>query len=107
MTAGGPAGVAETHVSVLFFFGDKVYKIRKPVKYDFVDFSARSAREADCHRELQLNRRYAPDVYLGVYDIVAGSEPVEHALVMKRLPPERRLSTLALGGAVEAADVES
>jgi aminoglycoside phosphotransferase family enzyme/predicted kinase len=89
------AAVVETHVSVLFFLGDRVYKIRKPVKTPFLDFSTRELRLADCRREVQLNRRLAPDVYLGVHDIVdeAGS-PVDHMVVMRRLPADRRLATM-------------
>ena len=81
------AAVVETHISVLFFLGDRVYKVRKPVTTPFLDFSTRELRLADCRREVQLNRRLAPDVYLGVHDIVdeAGS-PVDHLVVMRRLP---------------------
>jgi len=98
----------ETHVSVLFFAGDRVYKLRKPVKFGFLDFSSRTAREADCHREVELNRRYAPDVYLGVYDLMDEGQPVDHLVVMRRLPEARRLATLAcehMVGPAELADV--
>ena len=89
-----PVRVAETHISVLLFFGDKVYKIHKPVHFDFLDFSDRAARAADCHREVELNRRLAPDVYLGVADIVMDGEPVDHMVVMRALPKERQLASL-------------
>jgi uncharacterized protein len=95
----------ETHVSVLFFSGDRVYKLRKPVKFGFLDFSSREAREADCHREVELNRRYAPDVYLGVYDLVDEGQPIDHLVVMKRLPEERRLATLSSEHKVGPADL--
>ena len=65
-----PVRVVETHISVLVFVGDRVYKLRKPVHFDFLDFTDRAVREADCQREIELNRRLAPDVYLGVADIV-------------------------------------
>jgi uncharacterized protein len=91
-----PADVRETHVSVLFFVGDRVYKLKKPVTLDFLDFSTRAAREAVCRRELELNRRLAPDVYLDVLDVVGSDgEPRDHLLVMRRMPDDRRLSTLA------------
>ena len=89
-----PVRVAETHISVLLFFGDKVYKIHKPVHFDFLDFRDRTARAADCHREVELNRRLAPDVYLGVADIVMNGEPVDHMVVMRALPEERQLASL-------------
>jgi aminoglycoside phosphotransferase family enzyme/predicted kinase len=90
-----PPRVAETHVSLLFFVGDRVYKLKKPVKLDFLDFSTRSRREAACRREVELNRRLAPDVYLGVSD-VSGTDgkPCDHLVVMRRMPDDRRLSTL-------------
>ncbi len=89
------AAVVETHISVLFFFGDRVYKVRKPVTTPFLDFSTRQRRLADCRAEVQLNRRLSPDVYLGVHDIVdeAGA-PVDHLVVMRRLPADRRLATM-------------
>ena len=98
------AAVVETHVSVLFFLGDRVYKLRKPVTTPFLDFSTRELRLADCRREVQLNRRLAPDVYLGVHDIVdeAGS-PVDHLVVMRRLPTDRRLATMIADPDFDAA----
>ena len=89
-----PVRVAETHISVLLFFGDKVYKIHKPVHFDFLDFRDRTARAADCRREVELNRRLAPDVYLGVADLVMDGEPVDHMVVMRALPQGRQLASL-------------
>ena len=89
-----PVRVVETHISVLVFFGDKVYKMHKPVHFDFLDFRDRSVRAADCHREVDLNRRLAPDVYLGVADLVMDGRPVEHMVVMRTLPEERQLASL-------------
>ena len=60
--------LVETHISTLFFVGDRVYKMKKPVSMGFLDFTTRVAREEACHREVELNRRLAPDVYLGVAD---------------------------------------
>ena len=91
--------VVETHISVLVFVGDRVYKLRKPVHFDFLDFTDRAIREADCRREVELNRRLAPDVYLGVADIVMDGEPIDHMVVMRALPDERRLATLVRSGA--------
>lgn len=94
-----PAEVRETHISVLFFLGDRVYKLRKPVRLDFLDFSTREARELDCRRELELNRRLAPDVYLEVLDVVdRDGRPRDHLLAMRRMPEERRLSRLVADG---------
>jgi aminoglycoside phosphotransferase family enzyme len=92
------AAVVETHISVLFFVGDRVFKLRKPVRFGFLDFTDRTTRKLDCERELELNRRLAPDVYLGVADLWLGGEPVDHMVVMRRLPEDRRLATLARNG---------
>jgi uncharacterized protein len=97
-----PVEVRETHISVLFFVGDRVYKLKKPVKLDFLDFSSREARERVCRRELELNRRLAPDVYLDVLDVVGSDgEPRDHLIAMRRMPADRRLSTLVEGGRAE------
>src|SRR5271166_4311130 len=80
-----PARVVETHISVLVFVGDKVYKLRKPVHFDFLDFTDRAVREADCRREVELNRRLAPDVYLGVADIEMDGVAIDHMVVMRSL----------------------
>ncbi len=93
------AKVIETHVSLLFFVGDRVYKLRKPVQYDFLDFRERETRLYDCHREVALNRRLAPDVYLGVADLMMEGEPIDHMVVMRRMPDGRRLAELARRGA--------
>jgi aminoglycoside phosphotransferase family enzyme/predicted kinase len=94
-----PASVTETHVSVLFFVGDRVYKLKKPVSAGFLDFSTRELRLADCQREVELNRRLAPDIYLGVADVRGpDGEPVDHLVVMRRLPAERRLAALVRSG---------
>jgi aminoglycoside phosphotransferase family enzyme len=97
--APSPAELRETHISLLVMFGDRVYKLKKPVRLDFVDLSTREARERICHREVELNRRIAPDVYLGVADVVGPDEQVcDHLVVMRRMPDDRRLSTLVGSG---------
>jgi aminoglycoside phosphotransferase family enzyme/predicted kinase len=89
-----PAGVAETHISTLFLVGDRVYKLRKPVQFGFLDFRQRDVRRLDCEREVALNRRLAPDVYLGVADVQFDGEPIDHMVVMRRMPESRRLAAL-------------
>lgn len=89
------AAVAETHSATVVFIGHRAYKVKKPVDLGFLDFTTRAARERACHREVQLNRRLAPDVYLGVDDVFGpDGEVCDHLVVMRRLPPERRLSHL-------------
>ncbi len=91
--------VRETHCAVVFFLGDRAYKVKKPVNLGFLDFTTAEARRAVCHRELELNRRLAPDVYLDVAELTDGSGvPREWILVMRRMPQDRRLSTLVENG---------
>jgi aminoglycoside phosphotransferase family enzyme/predicted kinase len=95
--------MAETHVSVVMFLGDRAYKVKKPVKTAFLDYSTRAAREAICHREVELNRRLAPDVYLGVIDLIGPDRnPCDHLVAMQRMPAERRLATLVRDGKATA-----
>lgn len=93
--------IVETHISTLVFVGDRVYKRKRPLRTGFVDFTTREARAAACREEVELNRRLAPDVYLGVAEVsldrLDGSgevEAVDDVVVMRRLPEDRRLSAL-------------
>lgn len=97
--------VVETHTAVLFFVGDHVYKLKKAVDLGFLDHRDRQARQATCQREVELNRRLAPDVYLGVIDLVdEAGELVDHLVDMRRLPEDRRLTRcLERGDDVEPA----
>jgi uncharacterized protein len=93
------AEVAETHSAVVYFAGDWAFKLKKPVKLEFLDFSTRPARAAGCERETELNRRFAPDVYLGVAEVRAPDGHVcDHLVVMRRMPANRRLATLIKAG---------
>ena len=90
--------MVETHVSTLFFAGDRVFKRKKAVDLGFLDFTTREAREEACHREVELNRRLAPDVYLGVADVSLDGVVCDHLVVMRRLPEARRLAALVRRG---------
>ncbi len=93
----------ETHISHLFFAGDLVYKIKKAVRFSFLDYSTLTKRRYFLHEELRLNRRLAPSVYLGVlpiskvargWQLGSDAHPVEYSLVMRRLPARRMLDFL-------------
>lgn len=89
------AAVRETHAGVVFLVGDRAYKMKKPVDLAFLDFRTLAARAESCRREVALNRRLAPDVYLGVADVLGTDGlPCEHLVVMRRMPDGRRLSGL-------------
>ena len=95
--------VKETHMSWVFLAGEYAYKLKKPVKYAFLDFSTLAAREADCREEIRLNRRLAPGIYLGTARLTreASGElaldgrgtTVEWLVKMRRLPAARMLDT--------------
>ena len=94
----GPAAVevVQTHMSCVFLTDRHAYKLKKPVRYDFLDFSTLEARRLDCEAELTLNRRLAHDVYLEVAPLTVepggglslrgGGEIVEWLVKMRRLP---------------------
>ena len=96
--------VIETHSSVVFLGEKVVYKLKKPVRFDFLDFSTAKKRHQACEQEVRLNRRLAPDVYLGSVPVTidaSGSltidgigQPVEWIVKMRRLPHERMLDAL-------------
>jgi aminoglycoside phosphotransferase family enzyme/predicted kinase len=91
---GAPASVFETHVSTIFFTADRAYKFLKPVNLGFLDFTDRATRLQAVEDEFSLNRRFAPDVYLGVADLGEEGGLGERAIIMRRLPHERRLAAL-------------
>jgi hypothetical protein len=98
--AGAFAATCETHAAVVFLVGDRTYKLKKPVDLGFLDFSTQEQRRAVCQREVALNRRLAPDVYLGVADVHGPDGALcDHLVVMRRMPPERRLASLIRSGA--------
>ncbi len=106
--AAGPlprAEVCETHTALVFFVGNRVYKLKKPVNLGFLDYSTVAARRAACEREVALNRRFAPDVYLGLGEFRSPDADLpEPLVVMRRMPAERRLSQLVREGvAVDGA----
>lgn len=102
------AAIVETHISVVVFVGDHAYKLKRPIRLPFVDLTELEERERLCRREVELNRRLAPDVYLGVGEVRDPDGSVcDHLVVMRRLPAARRLSRLVAEGdptAVAAVD---
>lgn len=96
--------VIETHLSWVLLAGDYAYKIKKPVKLAFVDFSDLTARRTYCEDELRLNHRLAPQIYLEVTPItgtldaplVGGDGPaLEYAVCMRRFDQDEIFSELA------------
>jgi aminoglycoside phosphotransferase family enzyme/predicted kinase len=107
--------VRQTHISVVFLAGAHVYKVKKPVHLDFLDFSTLDKRRHFCEEEVRLNRRLAPEVYVGVVPVVrtaggvrfeGAGEAVEWAVKMQRLPDAATLQERLRRGVVDPALVE-
>ncbi len=111
-----PAGRIErmdTHSAHVFLAGDHAYKIKRAVRYSFLDFSTLEKRHAACLNELRVNRRTAPDLYLEVLPITAGPQgglrlggegaPVEWVLKMRRFEQSALLDHMAEEGSLDLA----
>jgi aminoglycoside phosphotransferase family enzyme/predicted kinase len=106
----------ETHGAHVFLAGERAYKIKRAVKYPFMDFSTLKKRRKACERELELNRRTAPDLYLGVRTIRRGAdgrlsfgdagEIVEYAVEMRRFPQDELFDRIATRGGLDAGLLE-
>ncbi|MEW5996590.1 MAG: AAA family ATPase [Candidatus Micrarchaeota archaeon] len=105
----------QTHISWVFLTGEYAYKIKKPVKFSFLDFSTREKRRFYCEEEVRLNRRLCPEVYLGVVPIAMNAHPsfggpgfpIDYAIKMKQLPYEKMMSYMLVKGQVTEAHIRS
>lgn len=91
----------DTHAASVFLIGDRAYKVKRAVRFSYLDFSTRQKREAACRAEVVLNRRTAPDLYLGVETICG--EPV---VVMRRFDQHLLFDRLAEEGKLDDALME-
>jgi len=107
--------VVQTHASLVFLAGRYVYKTKKPVDFGFLDFSTLERRRRFCEREVELNRRLAPDVYLDVVairragralSINGEGHPVEYAVRMRRLSAAGFASHRIARGLLGAPDID-
>lgn len=107
-----PAAVTlvQTHISWVLLAGDFVYKIKKPVRMTFLDFSTLALRQQACQEELRLNRRFAPDIYLDVVALYntpqaprfeALGAPIEYAVRMRRFDDQARLDRVCARAALQ------
>lgn len=105
----------ETHISLVFLTSDLVLKVKKPVNLGFLDFTDLATRKQLCEREVELNKRLAPDVYRGVVPIAVGADghmqvgvagpPVEWAVEMRRLADADSAESRLQAGSLGFADV--
>lgn len=105
----------ETHMSWVFLAGDSVYKLKKPVRFSYLDFSTLDRREWACREEYAINRRLAPTVYRAVVPLtlsptgmaIGGDGPVvDWLVVMRRLPEELMLDQAIRHSAVEPHHID-
>ena len=89
--------LVQTHISLVFLTDNYVYKVKKAVNFGFLDFSTVEKRKYYCEREVELNRRLAPDIYLAVLPVTVDNGTVaiggkgriiEYAVKMRKLPME-------------------
>lgn len=115
--------VVETHMSWVFLVNGHVMKLKKPVRYPFLDFSTLEARRASCREEVRLNSRLAPGIYRGLMAVQwfngqlilrpeadaseAVARTVEWLVWMKRLPRARMLDHLLAQDGVDAASIDA
>jgi uncharacterized protein len=109
--------LVQTHISYVVLAGDYVYKIKKPVDFGFLDFTTLEKRKFFCQRELILNRRLCPSIYLEVVAItsedhdrlaLAGNGiPVEFAVKMARMPEERMMVNVIGRGELDRDHLDS
>ena len=106
----------ETHISWVIICDEYVYKIKRPIKYSFLDFSTLELRKHFCEREVELNQRMSKDIYLEVMPIyilngiIAIGEPpgkiIEYAVKMRKLEGEKQMDILLSKNEVSENDIK-
>ena len=109
----GGAGVdrMDTHTAAVFLAGSRAYKLKRAVRFDYLDFSTAARRHQLCHAEVRLNRRTAPALYRGVVAVTRESDgslalggsgtPVDWVVEMNRFAQEKLFDRLAEAGRLD------
>lgn len=107
--------VVETHASWVLLTGEHAYKLKKPVRFPFLDFSTPELRARFCDEELRLNRRFAPELYIAVVPVTrtAGGEArmggegerIDSAVCMRQFESSQELDRLLASGGIEPAEL--
>ncbi len=106
--------VIETHISWVFLTGEYAYKIKKPLKLSFLDFSTLELRRRWCAEELRLNSRWAPRLYIDVVPIAGSARepevggtgaPIEYAVRMRQFPQSALLSERLANDLIDTKDM--
>ena len=102
----------DTHAASVFLAGERAYKVKRAVRFPFLDFSTLAKRKDACEAELAVNQPFAPSIYLRVVAITRANgglrldgegEPVEWAVEMRRFDENATLDHLASRGKIDAA----
>ena len=98
----------DTHAGIVFLAGERALKVKRAVRFPFLDFSTLAKRKAACLAEIEANRPFAPELYRGVIAMTRGrdgtlalggdGEPVEWAVDMRRFDETKTLDRLADAG---------
>jgi aminoglycoside phosphotransferase family enzyme/predicted kinase len=115
---GSTVELRETHISWVFLVGDRAYKLKKPLVLPFVDYGTPARRRALCREEVRLNRRLAPDAYLGVRAVVEGRDglelrdqrhkgAVDYVVEMRRYDEQHTLAARLARGELRRQDLEA
>ncbi len=104
-SAADPVRRIDTHAAAVFLVGERAFKVKKAVKFPFLDFSTLERRKQACLSEMEVNRAFAPDIYLGMAAITrqpdghlavdGDGEVIEWAVKMRRFDENRTLDRLA------------
>ncbi len=106
----------DTHISTVWLAGDYAFKIKKPVRLPFLDFSTLALRRHFLREELRLNQRTAPNLYLDLLPVTGSAaapvlggagEPIEWVLRMRRFPAGALLSELAASGQLQSSHIDA
>jgi aminoglycoside phosphotransferase family enzyme/predicted kinase len=99
----------DTHASTVFLAGNRAYKVKRSMRFPYLDYSTPEKRKAACLQELTVNRRFSPELYLRVAEIrdfngrlslEGAGTPIEWAVVMKRFDESLTLDRLAECGSI-------
>jgi aminoglycoside phosphotransferase family enzyme len=109
-------GAIETHMSWVFLTDRFAYKLKKPVRFPFLDFSTVGLRKHFCEEEIRLNRRLAPRVYVGTVPLCVSEDgamslagagfPIDWLVKMHRISAERMLDRALQSGTAAPDDID-
>ncbi len=112
-----PLKIVHTHISTIFLIADKAYKLKKPLKLPFLDFSTLALRKHYCEEELRLNQRQCPELYIALHTVCgtvesgvtldSPTQPVmDYLIEMQRFDSRDEFAQMAQGGALNSEHVQ-